>query len=182
LDNINVIQLFTIGYITKNSIINLNDFFNCLKYYEIKSFIDIRINPMPQHYPEYDRGHLHQFCENNNIIYHWAGTQLGNFYETNKKSRHERLIDKPLRAYADYMETTNFKIAATQIINMAKKGRLVLFSDSIYPENNFRILLSDYLLLQGIQVTHIISINEIREHLLHKNARRESMELVYDKG
>lgn len=96
-------------------------------------------------------------------------------------SQHEGLNNESLRAYADFMETRKFQIAAAQIINMAQQGSLALYSESLLPENTFRVLLSDYLLLQGIQVNLIISANEVREYLLHKNARRESIELIYDK-
>jgi len=180
LDNIKIIQLFTIGYAAGNSIINTKDFFDTLDYYDIKSLIDIRLNPMPTNYPEFDRGHLHQMCENKNISYHWAGRQLGNSSDNDDHSRHHGLEDVSWQSYADYMGTHKFQTAATQIINMAKQDKIVLFSKTKQPENSFRFLLSDYLLLQGCQVTHIISVHEVREHLLHKNARRESVELVYD--
>lgn len=180
LNNNKIVQIFTIGYKTENQITNVNEIFDYLNFYGVQCLIDIRANPMPTDYPEFNRGHLHQYCEDKNITYHWAGQQLGNDHGIGKNSRHEALIDKFLRDYADYMETRKFQIAAAQIINMAKQTRLALFSDLLQLENNFRLLLSDYLLLQGLQVTHIITNNETREHLLHKNARRESIELIYD--
>jgi len=161
-------------------VLNITDFINNLKSFEIKSLIDIRANPMPVDYPEYDRGHLHQFCENNNISYHWAGRQLGESVATNKSSQHEALLDKSMRDYADFMATKGFQIAAAQIMNMAYRGKVAVFSKMSDMENNFRFLLADYLVLQGLQVSHILSTNDVREHYLHKNARRESVELIYD--
>jgi uncharacterized protein (DUF488 family) len=173
-------SIFTLGYKENNNVIDINTFFYALEFYGINSLIDIRANPMPTDYPEFDRGHVHQFCENKEISYHWAGRQLGDFVEGREGSKHEGLLDIKLRAYADYMGTQIFQFAAAQIINMAGRGAVALFSESVQPDNDFRLLLSDYLLLQGLQVKHIISVNEVREHLLHKNARRESVELIYD--
>ncbi len=180
LDISNIPQIFTVGYKLNTSTPNINTFFYTLEHYGINSLIDIRANPMPTDYPEFDRGHLHQHCEDNSINYHWAGRQLGNRIENHLASKHEALLDDDLRAYADYMGTHHFKVAATQIINMAGNGKLALFSESVQPYANFRCLLSDYLLLQGVQVNHIITVDNVREHLLHKNARRESFELIYD--
>jgi len=176
-----IIQVYTIGYKIEQSVISINDFFDSLIFYGIKSLIDIRSNPMPTDYPEFDRGHVHQYCEDKNITYHWAGRQLGNSIVGNEQSQHHSLLDPLSQAYADYMETRNFKIAASQIINMARLDNSALFSEMFLPEYDFRYLLSDYLLLQGLQVSHIISINETREHMLHKKARRESLALVYDR-
>ncbi|VAW91141.1 hypothetical protein MNBD_GAMMA22-2644 [hydrothermal vent metagenome] len=149
-------------------------------YYGIKSLIDVRADAMPSDYPEYDREHLYQHCEQHKIVYHWAGRQLGNSINGSKRSHHCALDDVILRSYADYMTSHKFQIAATQIINMAQQGTIAIFSQNALPLIDFRFLLADYLLLQGIQIIHILAVDELRDHLLHKNARRESTELIYD--
>ncbi len=176
----NLTQVYSIGYATQIDVLAINTFFECLAFYDVKSLIDIRADAMPQDYPEYDREHLFQYCEKNDITYHWAGHQLGNTKQGSEHSLHKALDDTSLRAYADYMATGKFQIAATQIITMANQGSVAIFSKSVVPTIDFRFLLADYLLLQGIQVTHITAVDETSEHLLHKNARRESIELIYD--
>ncbi len=173
-------QVYSIGYRTQIDVLSINTFFECLAFYDVKSLIDIRADAMPQDFPEYDREHLFRHCKKNNITYHWAGQQLGNTKQGSKHSLHNALDDATLRAYADYMATYQFQIAATQVINMAKQGSVAIFSKSVVPTIDFRFLLADYLVLQGIQVSHITSIDETFDHLLHKNARRESIELIYD--
>ena len=49
------------------------------------------------------------------------------------------------------------------------------------PENCHRNLISDYLVLNGRNVWHLIDFDERREHLLSPAARRESRRLVYDR-
>ncbi|MFV2061041.1 MAG: DUF488 family protein [Gammaproteobacteria bacterium] len=181
MDDNTQLKIFTIGYKHKTINPDINAFIYSLEFYGITSLIDIRPDPMPTDFPEFDRGHLHQSCEDKDIVYHWAGLQLGNSVNSLEVSKHDALQDINLRAYADYMGTRNFQIAAAQVINMARLGTVALFSELIEPEKNFRVLLSDYLLLQGMQVNHIISVDDLREHLLHKCARRESVELIYDK-
>jgi uncharacterized protein (DUF488 family) len=49
------------------------------------------------------------------------------------------------------------------------------------PRACHRSLLSDYLILGGASVQHLIEADRAVDHLLHENARRESVELVYDR-
>jgi hypothetical protein len=43
-------------------------------------------------------------------------------------------------------------------------------------------MISDYLTLQGVAVTHLIDVATALEHALHPCARRERQDLIYDLG
>jgi hypothetical protein len=42
-------------------------------------------------------------------------------------------------------------------------------------------LIADFLTLRGFSVRHLIAPDDIREHQLDARARRESMQLIYDR-
>jgi len=44
-----------------------------------------------------------------------------------------------------------------------------------------RGLISDYLLLRGAEVLHLVGDNEVQAHQLNAHARRESVALIYDR-
>jgi uncharacterized protein (DUF488 family) len=49
------------------------------------------------------------------------------------------------------------------------------------PQHCHRSCIADYLILQGMQVVHLIGPGESHEHLLSPQARRESAALIYDR-
>ncbi len=92
----------------------------------------------------------------------------------------EELLDSR-RAYADYMDLAAFQTAAAQLVRLATGAPLAILCAERLPECCHRSLIADYLSLHGVRVVHLIARGEAREHLLSALARRESMQLVYDR-
>ena len=117
----------------------------------------------------------------NNIVYHWAGRQLGGLRQGNNDSIHSA-IEPGLRSFADYMATPAFERAASQLQILSGKGVAVILCAEKLPEHCHRSLIADYCLLNGMEVTHIIDDNQVSSHYLRPEARRESATLVYDQS
>jgi len=115
------------------------------------------------------------------IVYHWAGRHLGGLRPVRPNSPHVAL-GEGLRGFADHMETDMFKKAATQLVRMCGAGPTTILCAERDPENCHRSLISDFLLLQGMRVVHLISPGQKRDHLLSPQARRESATLVYNRN
>lgn len=147
----------------------------------INTIVDVRSNPHPSATPWCSEDNLRTSIEELGKIYHWAGRQLGGKRKILADSRNMSLRNEALRAYADYMQTEAFQVAAMQLTNLATKGDLVILSADQDPYACHRGLIADYLVLKGVRIVHIISEIEVREHLLSEFARRESCELIYDR-
>jgi uncharacterized protein (DUF488 family) len=80
------------------------------------------------------------------------------------------------------MESDLFQKAAVQLINLATSANTAILCAERLPEHCHRSLISDYLLLQGVEVLHIIDQDTITSHQLSPLARRESQQLIYDRG
>jgi len=173
-----VITLFTIGHSNRS----LEEFLDLLDETGVNSLVDARAHPHSKRYPHFGEDSLRQSMEQAGKIYHWAGRQLGENRQLVTDSPHIALKDAGLRAYADYMGSENFQVAAVQLINMASHERIAVMSTERSPENCHRSLIADYLVLQGVSVMHLITEVEAKEHYLSGFARRESSELIYDRS
>lgn len=155
-----------------------------LRYLKLRLLVDIRSDPEDQQYPEFTQPQLRLATGNNGMIYHWAGRQLGE--KANRESppavpgRHKALADQALQAFADYMESNLFRRAVNQLLKLNRQGPMVLLSAGTQSQMNHRILIADYLILQGCQVFHVTKDMAPKTHILSPQARRESTDLVYD--
>ena len=172
------IRLYTIGHSNRS----LEDFIGLLQSQGINVLVDVRSQPHSRRYPQFSMENLRTELEQANITYHWAGRQLGGMRKPISNSIHTALQDESLRAYADHMETENFTRGAYQLIRLARQDVTAIMCAEKLPQNCHRSLLSDYLLLQDVEICHIIDISQLSEHYLNPCARRESSQLIYDRN
>lgn len=170
--------LYTIGHSNRTTA----EFIQALQTVPIDTVVDVRANPQSRRHPQFSQQALRQSLEAAGITYHWAGRQLGGRRQAQDPSKHLAIADEAIRAYADYMESEIFQKAAMQLINLAATGKTAILCAEKLPEHCHRSLISDYLLLQGLEVLHIIDQDNIISHQLSPLARRESQQLIYDRG
>ena len=135
--------------------------------------IDTRTEPV-------DEQALRRLAEQDEIVYHWAGRQLGHQYPADRDSPHHAL-DEGLRGYTDFMNSEAFVRPAEQLLNMALSGKLVIMADLPETQACYRRLLADYLLLQGVRVLHIDAADKLLEHMLSAELRYEASARIYDR-
>lgn len=168
--------LYTVGHGDRSQA----ELLSLLDSQAIRTLVDIRAHPQSGRFPHFSEAALRAACEERGLTYHWAGRQLGGQRPAAAGSRHQAL-DEGLRGFADYMDSEPFPRAAAQIRNLADRGATAVLCAERDPLFCHRSLLSDYLLLQGVEVLHLIGPGEVREHQLRPEARRESAELIYDR-
>ena len=171
------LKLFTLGHSNNSS----DDFVNLLNHYGIKVLVDIRMIPFSSRYSHFSQDALRSSMERNNIIYHWAGRQLGGRRKPNAESIHRALQDDALRGYADHMQTDGFKKSASQLMQLAASHCLAIMCAEKSPQHCHRNLLADYLSLQAVKVIHAVDVKENYLHQISPLARRESAKLIYDR-
>lgn len=171
------VTLYSVGHSNRSA----EALLEVLRRAGIRTLVDVRAYPHSQRFPHFDADALRAALEAAAITYHWAGRQLGGRRRPAAVSRHIALPDDGLRGYADYMETDSFARAATQLVNLAGQAPTVIMCAERLPEQCHRSLLADYLTLQGHRVMHLLEPGEVREHRLSAQARRESLQLIYDR-
>ena len=174
----NPVAIYTIGHSNRT----IGEFIQALQSVHIATVVDVRAYPQSQRHPQFSQQALRQSLEAADIIYHWAGKQLGGKRNAKSKSKHIAIEDEAIRAYADHMESDGFQKAVVQLINLAVSANTAILCAEKLPEHCHRSLISDYLLLQGGEVLHIIDQDTIVNHQLSPLARRESQQLIYDRG
>lgn len=168
--------LFTIGHSNQS----LDALIQRLTEARIRVLVDIRSHPGSKRYPQFDEHNLRQALEQAGLTYHWAGRQLGGMCKGQVNSRHTAL-ENGLRDFADYMDTPQFKQAASQITRLAKQDDAALLCAEADPNQCHRSLVADFLTLQGTEVLHLLWPAGQQLHHLRPEARRESAALVYDR-
>ena len=146
----------------------------------ISTLVDVRAQPHSKRYPQFNEESLRAACGQANIVYHWAGRQLGGLRPTRPGSPHVAL-DEGWRGFADHMGTEVFRRAVGHVVSLAARGPTAMLCAERDPDNCHRALIADYLILQGMRVVHVIEPGKSREHLLSPQARRESAALIYDR-
>lgn len=172
-----MLTIFTIGHSNRS----LEAFIAVLETARINTLVDIRAYPTSTRHPHFDSKPLRETLDVHNIIYHWAGRQLGGYRKPALSSIHSSLTNSSMRAFADHMDTDVFQQGASQLIKLTRTSNICLMCAERMPSDCHRRLIADYLLLQNIRVVHLLQADQQEEHLLHPGARRESAHLVYDR-
>lgn len=171
-------HIYTVGH----SNLAIDHFVRLISEFKISVLVDIRAYPYSQRYPWFNTDTLRQYLENHDIVYHWAGKQLGGHRQPKSNTKNVALSDPGLRGFADYMQSNEFEKVACQLINLSNRGETAVMCAERLPEHCHRGLLSDYLVLRGVTVMHIVDVQTAAEHKFSTLARRESAALIYDRN
>jgi len=168
--------IWTVGHSNRSA----EDFIALLREPDIELLVDVRARPRSSRFPHFDESALREILSDAGITYHWAGRHLGGFRAPAPDSPHVALPEG-FRGYADHMQTEAFRRAIAQLRNLARRGRTAIMCAEREPLECHRSLIADYLLLEGVEVLHLVAPGETRAHQLRAEARRESAALIYDR-
>ena len=173
--NIMPIGLFTIGHSTHP----LDGFLTLLARHGIEALADIRRFPGSRKYPHFNREHLASALPEAGVEYRWFEALGGRRKQPGGSTRNHGLRNESFRNYADYMSTQAFHEAVGQLLEFARRRRAAFMcSEGLYWRCHRR-LVSDYLLVLGIEVQHIMPTGGLRPHSLTDGARIDGGDLSY---
>lgn len=169
-------QLFSIGHSTHP----LDRFLALLAEHGIEVLADIRRFPGSRKFPQFNQDNLASILPKAGIEYVWLQALGGRRSKSkNGTPKNLGLRNESFRNYADYMFTDEFREGVKQLLLIAStKPTVLMCSESVFWRCHRR-LVSDFLLVQGIVVQHIMPTGELRRHTLTEGARVESGELTY---
>lgn len=166
--------IYTIGHSTHN----IDEFLKILGYFNIRYLIDIRSFPGSRKFPHFNKENLEATLKENGIDYTHL-KDLGGRRKAQKNSKNIRWRNDSFRAYADYMETENFKKGIAQLEAIASKQITAYMCSEAVWWRCHRSMVSDYLKAKGWKVLHIIAQGKAEEHTYTSPARVTGNQVFY---
>ena len=170
------LTIWTIGHGNRSG----DEFVQLLRKVEVECLVDVRSYPGSRRNPQFSREQLDALLANHGVKYKWEGASLGGFRKPKADSKNISLRSEGFRGYADYMESAEFKQAIELFIEEAKQMKIAYMCAERLPWQCHRYLISDYLVMRGLRVTHLVALDNAQEHALNSIARVDHGMLVYD--
>ncbi len=158
----------------------LTEFTELLQRPNIATLVDVRAFPGSRRHPHFGRGELERTLPSTGIEYVWEGASMGGRRRPRSDSPHVALRNASFRAYADHMETAEFRDGVERLLVRARKGRIAIMCAERLPWQCHRYMIADYLVARGITVLHLMDAAPPREHKLRSEARVSGERLIYD--
>src|SRR5437899_1679987 len=133
-------MIFTLGHSTRE----LAEFTAVLQAHQIELLVDIRAFPMSRRLPHFNRERLELWLPEAGIEYAWKKELGGRRKKILVESPNVSLRNDSFRNYADYMLTSEFQNAASELIEISKTRRLAIMCAERMWFQCHRMLVSDY--------------------------------------
>ena len=166
--------IWTVGHSTRSG----EDFAEILKAHEIELLVDVRSFPGSRRYPQFNRSAMAESLASVGIQYRHE-PRLGGRRTPRADSHNTAWRNASFRAYADHMESDDFREGVEELLELAASARVaVMCAESLWWRCH-RSLISDYLKAAGHTVIHILDKTKTEEHPFTSAARIIDGELTY---
>jgi uncharacterized protein (DUF488 family) len=166
--------VWTIGHSTRT----LDEFIEMLNSFQIEVVADIRSFPGSRKFPQFNKESLQITLPENGIEYIHL-KKLGGRRKANPDSKNTSWRHLAFRAYADYMESDDFKEGIKELEEISLKKRTAYMCSEAVWWRCHRSMVSDYLKVHEWKVMHIMAVGKDQEHPFTAPARIENGELTY---
>jgi len=167
--------LYTIGHSTRP----IEDLTGALRTHQIQTLVDIRAFPVSRRLPQFNRDSLEQTMPAEGVRYLWMKALGGYRKRALEESPNIALRNESFRNYADYMLTSEFEGAVSELVALAEASRTAyMCAERVYFRCH-RMLVSDWLVAHGHEVFHIDAAGPVKPHALTAEARLIDGRVVY---
>ena len=167
--------IWTIGHSTRSA----EEFNHILNIHEIAVLFDVRSFPGSRRYPQFNKEQLKQSLAADGIRYQHSPA-LGGRRRPNPKSKNLAWKNASFRAYADHLETEEFKQGVRELLEVAATERTAVMCAEALWWRCHRSLIADYLKSIGWEVLHIESEKQAEVHPYTSAARIVEGRLSYE--
>ncbi|HET9714085.1 MAG TPA: DUF488 domain-containing protein [Pyrinomonadaceae bacterium] len=168
------VTVWTVGHSTRSG----EEFGQILLAHEIEVLVDVRSFPGSRRYPQFNRSALAESLGSIGIKYRHE-SRLGGRRTPRADSHNTAWRNSSFRAYADHMETDDFRKGVEDLLELAATARVAVMCAEALWWRCHRSLISDYLKATGHTVVHIVDQTKTEEHLFTSAARIVDGELTY---
>lgn len=166
--------IWTVGHSTRTQ----EEFTALLLSAGIEYVADVRSFPGSRRYPQFNKENIEVWLPEAGILYMQI-PQLGGRRKPQPDSLNTMWRHPAFRAYADYMETTDFAKGIDILTGIAEKYRTAIMCSEAVWWRCHRSMISDYLKSVGWDVIHIMGVGKFGIHPYTKAARIEGGRLTY---
>jgi uncharacterized protein (DUF488 family) len=167
-------SVFSIGHSTRG----LDEFLELIEQFRIQLLLDVRTIPRSRHVPQFNSDSLERALQKQEVGYRHL-KRLGGLRKPTHDSPNAGWRNRSFRGFADYMQTAEFKKGLGELLDLALGKRVALLCAEAVPWRCHRSLISDSLLVRGIEVRHIISAKSFTLHELTSFAVVEGDRITY---
>jgi uncharacterized protein (DUF488 family) len=147
--------------------------------FQIKRLIDIRTLPGSKHTPQFNLEHMKDALPAVGIEYIHMKS-LGGLRKPSKDSTvNSAWKNSGFRGYADYMQTPEFEVALSELVELIKEKTAVYCCTEAVFWRCHRQLVSDVLTVRGFRMGHIFSSSKVEEHKLTKFVKVDGLHVTY---
>ena len=167
-------RIWTIGHGTRA----LDELLGLLAAHGIRRLVDVRTVPRSRRNPQFNRETLPAALAGAGIAYtHLAG--LGGLRRPRPDSPNTGWRNASFRGYADHMQTPAFREGMDRLVRLAEQSHPAIMCAEAVPWRCHRSLVGDALLVRGVDVVDILSVQSSRPHALTSFARVDGDSIVY---
>ena len=167
-------MIWTVGHSTRSS----EEFGKILAAHGIQVLVDVRMFPGSRRYPQFNRATLDESLKQSSIEYKHE-PRLGGRRSPRADSHNIAWKNPQFRAYADHMESEEFRDAIKELLQVASERRVAVMCAEAVWWRCHRSLISDYLKAAGHTVIHIMDETKSEEHPFTSAARIVEGKLSY---
>ncbi len=166
--------LWTIGHSTRT----IAQFQELLVLNAISNLVDVRSYPGSRRYPQFNQAELCRGLRAVGVDYQHL-TALGGRRKAQPHSKNTAWQNESFRAYADHMESDDFKQGVSVLLEFARGGRTAVMCAEALWWRCHRCLVADYLKAKGVEVVHILDARHTELHPYTSAARIINGKLSY---
>jgi uncharacterized protein (DUF488 family) len=156
---VNEKTIWTVGHSTRS----FDELSRILKSADIQVIADARAFPSSRRHPQFNQEQFALALKEAGIDYHHFPS-LGGRRVSLPDSRNTAWKNPSFRAYADYMETAEFRRGVESLLELARGKRVAIMCAEAVWWKCHRSLIADYLKAMGWKVIHFVSAGKSEEH------------------
>ena len=148
----------------------------------ITEVVDVRRYPGSRRLPHFGADAMAGWLCDHGIAYRWLPS-LGGRRTLAPGSSNVGLRNEQFRAYADHMESAEFREGVAELLERAAHHDVaVMCSESVWWRCHRRLLADHLVLIDGTEVEHLFHDGRLQPHPPTPEARVDGDRLVYDLG
>jgi uncharacterized protein (DUF488 family) len=166
--------VWTVGHSTRSA----EEFGQILLAHGVQVLVDVRMFPGSRRYPQFNRAALAESLSKLGIEYKHE-PRMGGRRTPRADSHNTAWKNASFRAYADHMESDEFKSGVEELLELARDARVVVMCAEALWWRCHRSLISDYLKAASHTVLHILDKTKTEPHPFTSAARIVEGKLSY---
>lgn len=168
-------RICTVGHSTRD----FDALLTMLRNNDVSYLVDVRSFPSSRKFPQWNQAAIVEALPPD-IGYRWIRKLGGRRYTPKDVSSvNGAWRVKAFRDYADYMATDAFAEGLHELIGLAGHERPAIMCSEAVPWRCHRRLITDALIVAGVEVVHIMSATTTKPAVLHEHARVQNGRLTY---